>query len=418
MKYSFTVLASDGVNADVAQSLTLEINNLDEVAPTITSADSAGAIKENTGADQVVYTATADDSADISDGVNFSLSNDSDAALSINAEGAVTLSDDPDYDTQSSYNFTVVATDMAGNSSEKDVSLNVADIVHGASSTADNQSGALEHSFVQNADGSITLQLIIAASLADSFNGELENIDFEINYTSNDLVSSINIDNVEAPSSPFAFTFNEVADGQILVSQMYFPTPFDISAGLPVMEVNFDLQPGVTSTSFSVTNVSMGAEDTAMDGSSSTVEVAVQSGSDADDVFILNEGMSNIESGAGSDIFVATTAVDSSVLIDFESGVDSIEMSQLLTAAGYSDANPATQVSGSTPDIADLIAGNDGSLDNAFGAYLDDSSSVLTLFVDIETGEAVNVQTYEVTLGEGASFEEEDLSANFSAFIA
>jgi hypothetical protein len=82
-QYSFTVVASDGVNGDVEQSVTLDINNLDEIAPSITSGDTAVAIDENTGADTVIYTATADDSLDISAGVTFSLTGDSDPALSI-----------------------------------------------------------------------------------------------------------------------------------------------------------------------------------------------------------------------------------------------------------------------------------------------------------------------------------------------
>ena len=80
-------------NSSDAQSVTLNINNLDEVSATITSGDSAGAIDENSGAGSVIYTATADDSLDTSAGVTFSLSDDSDAALSIDAStGAVTVS--------------------------------------------------------------------------------------------------------------------------------------------------------------------------------------------------------------------------------------------------------------------------------------------------------------------------------------
>jgi hypothetical protein len=53
--------------------VTLDINNLDEIAPSITSGDTAVAIDENSGASQVIYTATATDDADISAGVTFSL---------------------------------------------------------------------------------------------------------------------------------------------------------------------------------------------------------------------------------------------------------------------------------------------------------------------------------------------------------
>ncbi|WP_421190128.1 cadherin domain-containing protein, partial [Aeromonas sanarellii] len=66
-----TATSADG--SSKAQTFTIAINNLDEVAPTITSGGTAAAINENSGAGQVVYTATADDSADISAGVTFSL---------------------------------------------------------------------------------------------------------------------------------------------------------------------------------------------------------------------------------------------------------------------------------------------------------------------------------------------------------
>ena len=127
--YSFTVVATDGAGNKSEKAVSLAIANLDDTAPTITSAATASAISENSGADQVVYTVTADDSSDVSAGVTFSLAAGSDAALSIDASsGAVSLSTDPDYETQSSYSFTVVATDGAGNKSEKAVSLGITNL--------------------------------------------------------------------------------------------------------------------------------------------------------------------------------------------------------------------------------------------------------------------------------------------------
>ena len=116
--YNFGVIATDAAgNASEAKSVTLSISNLDEVAPTITSGSDAGTVDEN-GAAQVVYTATADDSGDISGGVTFSLSDDSDSAFSIDAaSGEVTFAGGADYEAQSEYNFGVIATDAAGNSS-------------------------------------------------------------------------------------------------------------------------------------------------------------------------------------------------------------------------------------------------------------------------------------------------------------
>ncbi|MDP2613910.1 hypothetical protein Q8W27_16715, partial [Oceanobacter sp. 2_MG-2023] len=83
--YSFIVTATDGAGLQDSQSVTLAVNNLDEVAPTITSGDTATAIDENSGAGSVIYTATADDTADISDGVTFSLSGADAAYFSIDA---------------------------------------------------------------------------------------------------------------------------------------------------------------------------------------------------------------------------------------------------------------------------------------------------------------------------------------------
>jgi hypothetical protein len=119
-------VASDGVNTDAEQSVTLNVNDLDEVAPTITSGDSAGSIDENSGAGSVIYTAIADDSLDTSAGVTFSLSDDSDDALSIDATtGAVTLASDANYEDQTSYSFTVVASDGVNDAVEQSVTLTV-----------------------------------------------------------------------------------------------------------------------------------------------------------------------------------------------------------------------------------------------------------------------------------------------------
>jgi hypothetical protein len=129
-QFNFSVIAADAAgNTSEPQAVVLEINNLDEVAPTITSAETVEAILENSGAGQVIYTATADDSADASVGFTFSLAEGSDEALAIDAyTGKVSLALDPDYELQNQFNFAVVATDAAGNWSESgELSLDILD---------------------------------------------------------------------------------------------------------------------------------------------------------------------------------------------------------------------------------------------------------------------------------------------------
>src|SRR6266404_2884400 len=101
--YSFTVTATDAAGNHSEQAVSLAINNLDEVAPTITSGATAAAIDENSGAGQVVYTATSTDTGDIATGSTaYSLGGADAAAFSIDAgTGAVTLTGDPNYEAKS-----------------------------------------------------------------------------------------------------------------------------------------------------------------------------------------------------------------------------------------------------------------------------------------------------------------------------
>ena len=130
--YSIIVTANRANFSAITRNVALTVNNLDEVAPTITSGATATAIAENSGAGQVIYTVTVDDSGDISGGVTFTLSNSqSDSSLfSINSTtGAVTLTANPDFETKSSYTFAVVATDAAGNNTTPfNVTLAITDV--------------------------------------------------------------------------------------------------------------------------------------------------------------------------------------------------------------------------------------------------------------------------------------------------
>ncbi|RYY81139.1 MAG: cadherin repeat domain-containing protein, partial [Comamonadaceae bacterium] len=177
--YSFTVVATDAAGHSSEQAVTLGVNNLDEVAPTITSGATAAAIDENSGAGQVVYTVTATDTADISGGVSYGLKAGGDAALfTIDAAtGAVTLVGNPDFETRPAYSFTVVATDAAGHSTEQTVTLGVNDrdeiapvITSGATAaTIDENSGAGQLVYTATATdaGTVRYSLAGAAVLVD-----------------------------------------------------------------------------------------------------------------------------------------------------------------------------------------------------------------------------------------------------------
>jgi hypothetical protein len=127
-------LQTGNVVAVNASNLLFEVNN----PPAISSSDVALAIDENSGAGQIIYTAISDDPNAL-----YSLKDTVDRALlSIDGKtGAVTLISNPDFETKKNYNFTVITSDTAGNSSSKTISLEINDldeissVVTGVSST-------------------------------------------------------------------------------------------------------------------------------------------------------------------------------------------------------------------------------------------------------------------------------------------
>lgn len=183
-RYEFTVEATKSGLPKGSKAVVLNINNLDEVAPTITSGATATAIAENSGAGQVIYTVTVDDSADISGGVTFSKSGTDQGLISIDSTtGAVTLTANPDFETKSSYSFNVIATDAAGNSSTQAVTLAITSVVDVVPSFT--ESTITRDAIFENTGNNITLYSI-GSNLVDPDNAvtSLDIIDVSPSVTS------------------------------------------------------------------------------------------------------------------------------------------------------------------------------------------------------------------------------------------
>jgi len=117
--YSFTVTAIDAANntsAATTVTVTFSITNVDDVIPTITSGGTGTDLVENSGAGQTIYT-IASDANDGGTIQSYAIAGTDAALLGVDTStGVVTLTADPDYNTKSSYSFTVTATDEAGTS--------------------------------------------------------------------------------------------------------------------------------------------------------------------------------------------------------------------------------------------------------------------------------------------------------------
>ena len=118
-------LVFESTSSDPSPPLNLTI---DTVAPVFTSSNTAGTIDENSGSNQIVYTATAEDNSSVSFRLKPNKKEDV-SFFAINTQtGQVKLIDNPDFETKPSYTFTVIAADYAGNQSKQRVSFSIRDI--------------------------------------------------------------------------------------------------------------------------------------------------------------------------------------------------------------------------------------------------------------------------------------------------
>jgi type III secretion system FlhB-like substrate exporter len=127
--YIFSVTASDGLSAhDVSKSVVVSVTNLNDNAPVITSG-STGTVAENAATSTVVYTATATDTDNLG-ALTYSLSGTDASLLSIDAAtGAVRLNASANYETKTSYNFNVVASDgLLSNDAAKAITISVTNL--------------------------------------------------------------------------------------------------------------------------------------------------------------------------------------------------------------------------------------------------------------------------------------------------
>ena len=176
---SFTVTAEDAAGNTATSSLTVNVNDLDEVAPTITTTSVVTAIDENaTGS---LGSVSADES------VTWSITG---TGVSIDETGAITLDTAVDYESQTTISFTVTAEDAAGNTATSSLTVNVNDLDEVAPQLVDTPVG--NHS----QEGVVTISIDLSEEV--SLLGESIADDFTITgAASNPVVSSLTVSGSE-----------------------------------------------------------------------------------------------------------------------------------------------------------------------------------------------------------------------------
>jgi ethanolamine utilization protein EutP (predicted NTPase) len=115
--YTATVTASDGTNT-TTQDITVNVTNVNDVAPEFTSEATFSAAENQTA----IGTVTATDAEE--DDVTFTVSGDE---LAITSAGVLTFVEAPDYETKATYTATVTASDGT-NSTTQDITVNVTNV--------------------------------------------------------------------------------------------------------------------------------------------------------------------------------------------------------------------------------------------------------------------------------------------------
>ncbi len=220
--YSFTVTATDETGTSTATTVTFSIVDVDDTAPVITSGATGTDLVENTGAGQTIYTITATDAVGVT---SYAIAGTDAALLSVNAAtGVVTLTADPNFNTKSSYSFTVTASDAATNTSDPTtVTFSITfSVVHNLNACDGDSDATIDLDALHSSNGVWTYSLDsdISGFASSSLLGSILTVDFSGANTGSGTIelsaqsggNSGSID-VVVQESLYPYVTNMVSDG-------------------------------------------------------------------------------------------------------------------------------------------------------------------------------------------------------------
>ena len=418
--YTLDVQTTDNGGQTYHELLTININNLDEVAPTFDSGTTAASIDENSGAGQLAYDTDATDPAldgGPSNPVSYALgtAGGDEGAFSINSSnGEVTLTGNPDYETKSSYSFEVVATDAAGNSNSQTVTLNINDVIENSAPVAHDDVWALS-------DTAIPV-------------GTITPIWFTNNDTDPDGDTPLYITSINGSS---------VANGDVVLGSTGLTAHFsgghltgiDGTAVTGSYSLTYTLDDGHGGTDTGAVTLQVSDTQSNPPGDSITLDgndfsfIDAQSQSDSitgDMILIGNAGIDTFVGGTGNDALSGGAGNDSLFggsgddVLTGGAGIDSLtgdSGNDRFTYTAISDSTPAGAdtvhdftLSGGNSDIIDLSAIDadsatggkqdltfGGTTATAHGVWYQNSSGTTTVFVDTDGNTATHEMQINLT---------------------
>ena len=381
--YTATVTVADTEDNSATQDITVNVTNVNDVAPEFTSQATFNAAENQTA----VGTVTATDAE--GDSITFTISG---TELEITSAGVLTFITSPDYETKSEYTATVTATDGT-NSTTQDITVNVTDVNDNAPvftssatfSAAENQT-AIDTVTATDADG-------------DSVNFTISGSELEIN-SSTGVLTFASAPDYETKS---AYTATVTAtDGTNSTTQ-------DITVN--VTDVAENSSPVFTSSSsFTVAeNQTSAANITVTDADSDSISFSL-SGADSDSFSISSSGVlifnnaPDYETKKSYSLIITASDGSSSVSQTININITNVnEVPQIsaLSSTQTPNENQASvvTVSASDPDASTTLTYSVSGTDSSLFAIT--SSGVLTFSSspDYETpGDADGDNNYQINV--------------------
>jgi hypothetical protein len=386
VEYVFSVIATDASGNDSsALEVSIDVINVDEEAPSITSGDSLTAVNENSGAGQVVYTATATDTDANIEGIILSLADDA-LGFSIDASTGVVTTNAvfaADFEVAQSQSFVVVATDVAGNASQQTVSVAVNNVdeaapVFQSSTTA---------SVLESELAGVAVYQVQVDDSSDISNGVtyiLSGVDALSFVIDEDGEVSI-IDNPEAAVKS-SYSFTVIADDGVNQSQ--------ITVTLSVVTEPDTLKPVFTSSATPTINENIGGNQVVYNALATddfVVTYSLQAGHDSGLSIDTSTGEVSLDVNPDS----YTKNEYSFTVVATDSSDNSSELAVTLTVIEIDDVAPVITPAATATSIEE----SSGAGQVIYKVTSDDAQATYSLKTGIDSAQfTINATTGDVTL--------------------
>jgi len=397
--YTATVTVSDG-KASVTQSISINISNLNDNNPVISSSATFSLAENNTAIGSVTATDADEDS------LTYSISG---SEISISGIGQINFVSAPDYETKTSYTAIITVSDGT-NSVTQSITVTITDV----DETDPNESPTISSSTTFSSAENQTSIGSISASDADGDSLTYTISGSEINISSSGVLTFASAPNYETKNS-YTATMT-VSDGTASITQNITVNITDVSEAVAVNDTSSGIEDDnirvdvLTNDTFSALDVTL----TASDGSNMTVEVQNDATSVAEygrptiiyspdaNWFGTDSFTYTVSSGGESDqgtVTVTVTSVNDAPAIS--------------SSATFSAAENQTSIGSVTATDAD----GDSLTYSISGSEINISSSGVLSFAAAPDYETKNSYTATVTVSDGTASTTQNITVNVTDVV-